>query len=184
MYGSAHSLGVKAGWVTNGDVVVIFLRLPLKAPDPSLIPAIKRPVPRDTRQQAALDALKDTPGPSQPSGSRRKVTFSADTEFKEEGKGKEKEKEIEIDEDYGGKMSIVLSPPIKWTDPRLVTCLVGFSFMLLDLADWEQSGVTLEQLLCPDRERHVILAQENRVLAQRPAQWTVCLFQNSPEYDT
>lgn len=48
-----------------------------------------------------------------------------------------------------GRSSFVLSSIMPWTDDRLLTCLVGLSFIAIDETSWDHS---LFDMLCPESD--------------------------------
>lgn len=53
------------------------------------------------------------------------------------------------------KSGFIVSSMMAWTDPRLITCLIGLCMAAIDEPDWE--GLNIQDLLCPQDERHQIV---------------------------
>ncbi|KAF9483360.1 hypothetical protein BDN70DRAFT_990392 [Pholiota conissans] len=132
LWGQCSDLGPDVGFTTNGDVVMVFVRV----------------VPPVAPQLVETTSKSDDPADSkirhQPPRSKGVKTSKVETHSPA------------LPETESG---FILSPLMKWIDPRLRVCLLALSFMALDEASWmtkqvngNPSPITLRNLLCPESE--------------------------------
>lgn len=133
MFGEANNLECEVGWFTNSDSVLFFVRVPGESSPTDEEKPVLLPAPKNTRSHTA--------GSSSASGERR-------TRFKADSKSPTADSEPRQRQRSG----VILSPPYNFNDPKLLSAIIGLSFITLDRCKWESAGVSIRDLLCPEAE--------------------------------